>query len=64
MTIALSVARRIVAAHGGRIEVESKVGEGTTFRVHLPLAEAAETRADEAAQRTAGQRGAPAPARG
>jgi signal transduction histidine kinase len=37
-SVALSVARRIVEAHGGRIDVESKVGAGTTFRVRLPLA--------------------------
>jgi signal transduction histidine kinase len=35
--VALSVARRIVDAHGGRIEAESAVGRGTTVRVHLPL---------------------------
>jgi signal transduction histidine kinase len=35
--LGLSVVRRIVQAHSGHIEVESRVGEGTTFRVHLPL---------------------------
>jgi signal transduction histidine kinase len=36
--VGLAVARRIVEAHRGRLEVVSKVGEGSTFRVHLPLA--------------------------
>ena len=28
--------RAIVEAHGGRLSVESRMGEGTTFTVHLP----------------------------
>lgn len=36
--LGLSVSHGIVRAHGGLIEVESTVGEGTTFRVFLPLA--------------------------
>jgi signal transduction histidine kinase len=34
--LGLSVARRIIEAHGGRIQVESKQGEGSTFRFWLP----------------------------
>ena len=35
--LGLSVSHGIIEAHGGTIEVASKVGEGTTFRVYLPL---------------------------
>jgi signal transduction histidine kinase/AmiR/NasT family two-component response regulator len=34
--LGLYVARQIVTAHGGRIEVESAPSEGAVFRVHLP----------------------------
>jgi two-component system, cell cycle sensor histidine kinase and response regulator CckA len=34
--LGLSVAHGIVAQHGGRIELESRVGEGSTFRVLIP----------------------------
>ena len=37
--IGLSVVRRIVEAHGGRIDVSSKPGEGTCFRLAFPLAD-------------------------
>jgi signal transduction histidine kinase len=37
-SVALSLSKRIVEAHGGRIEVESAPRVGTTFRLHLPLA--------------------------
>ncbi|MBL8295788.1 MAG: HAMP domain-containing histidine kinase [Bryobacterales bacterium] len=35
--VGLALSRMAVEAHGGRIEVESKLGEGSTFRVVLPL---------------------------
>jgi PAS domain S-box-containing protein len=37
--LGLMIVQRIVREHGGRIEVESCVGKGTTFRVWLPLHE-------------------------
>jgi signal transduction histidine kinase len=34
--LGLMIVQRIVQQHGGRIELESNVGQGTTFRIHLP----------------------------
>jgi signal transduction histidine kinase len=34
----LFVSRSIVAEHGGRLDIESKVGRGTTARLSLPIA--------------------------
>jgi signal transduction histidine kinase len=34
--LGLSICQKIIAGHGGRIEVDSEVGEGTTFTIYLP----------------------------
>ncbi len=36
--LGLDIVRKIVEKHQGRIEVESEVGRGSTFTVHLPIA--------------------------
>ncbi len=36
--LGLSIAQKIIEAHNGRIDISSKVGTGTTFRIVLPLA--------------------------
>jgi two-component system, OmpR family, phosphate regulon sensor histidine kinase PhoR len=39
--LGLSIVKHIVQLHGGRVWVESKEGEGTTFHLELPLAASA-----------------------
>lgn len=40
MGLGLAIARNLVTAHGGKIQVESEVGSGTTIRFTLPLVNA------------------------
>jgi len=35
--LGLPAVRRIARAHGGRVEVKSSLGEGSTFSLHLPI---------------------------
>jgi K+-sensing histidine kinase KdpD len=34
--LGLSITNKIINGHGGRIEVDSEVGKGTTFTIHIP----------------------------
>ena len=42
--LGLAIVKHVVQAHGGELTVRSVLGEGTTFSVHLPLAESTESR--------------------
>ena len=35
--LGLALVKEIVEAHGGKVDVESKVGQGSTFKVYLPI---------------------------
>jgi two-component system sensor histidine kinase HydH len=35
--LGLAISKKIIEDHGGSIEVESKLSEGTTFKISLPI---------------------------
>jgi K+-sensing histidine kinase KdpD len=37
MGFGLAICKRIIEAHGGSITVKTAIGEGTTFKVTLPI---------------------------
>ena len=43
--LGLSVSYNAISKRGGRIEVESEVGKGATFRVYLPIKQTRKTQA-------------------
>jgi CheY-like chemotaxis protein len=54
--LGLSLVHGIVADHGGRIEVESRIGEGTTFMILLPTWHPETTAQGESRSMAAGAR--------
>jgi len=59
--LGLPIARRSVELHGGRIEVETEVGKGSTFRIVLPAAVVEMAREEGRPEASAGAPGGSAP---
>jgi signal transduction histidine kinase len=52
--LGLAIVRRSVEAHGGRIEVESRQGSGTAFRMRIPAVRVGSSATDRDADRSRG----------
>ncbi|HKX28228.1 MAG TPA: HAMP domain-containing sensor histidine kinase, partial [Blastocatellia bacterium] len=46
--LGLSLVKQIIEAHGGRVSVVSRLGQGTSFTLHLPIKPSAESSIDPA----------------
>jgi two-component system OmpR family sensor kinase len=48
--LGLAIVRSIIQQHGGKVSVESKLGEGSTFRLSFPIHQADREIAPDATQ--------------